>query len=396
MKIAEIPDGEEQRLRSLLSYQILDTKAESCYDDLTLIASEICETSIALVSLVDRERQWFKSAVGVDAQETHRDIAFCAHAIHGLDVFEVSDALDDERFYDNPLVTNDPHIRFYAGMPLINREGNALGTLCVIDSAPKKLTDRQRECLLALSRQVVSQLELRLQTMQLQRMNDLRERTIAIMSHDLKSSFNAVIGFSKRLSTKAEVMDTEQISQSAKMIYDVGQHAYTQLNDILDWSKQQIELKNSTKENIVITDLFDELVVSLSPTLKEKNLTLNRMGEESLSIVGNKLSLSSILQNLLSNAIKFSEMGAPIDVSFGCSDSEVYLQVRDYGIGLEQEKANTLFQSGERISVEGTAGEIGTGVGTFIVQDLLEKANGRIDVKSSPGEGFCATVYLPL
>jgi PAS domain S-box-containing protein len=169
MQSAPLPENEASRLRDLQQYQVLDTQPEEAFDDLTALAAQICETPIALVSLVDAHRQWFKSKAGIDVQETPRDIAFCAHAIHGDDLFVVPDTTQDQRFADNPLVTADPNIRFYAGMPLVTPTGHALGTLCVIDRAPKQITVDQMTVLRILGRQVVNLLELRRQRGELHR-----------------------------------------------------------------------------------------------------------------------------------------------------------------------------------------------------------------------------------
>jgi GAF domain-containing protein len=155
------PANEEARILALEKYAILDTDPEQSFDDLTLLASFICKTPIALISLIDEDRQWFKSRVGIDAKETSRDIAFCSTAIMQSDVFVVPDALADERFRDNPLVVSDPHIRFYAGVPLINEDGYALGTLCVVDRSPRDLAPDQKDALKALSRLVLGRLEFR-------------------------------------------------------------------------------------------------------------------------------------------------------------------------------------------------------------------------------------------
>lgn len=155
------PRNEEARIATLEKYAILDSDPEAAFDDLALLASFVCKTPIALISLIDEERQWFKSKVGLTLSETSRDVAFCAKAILQSDILEVRDATQDERFRDNPFVLAEPHIRFYAGAPLITEDGYALGTLCVIDQKPRVLEAEQREALKALSRLVVAQLEFR-------------------------------------------------------------------------------------------------------------------------------------------------------------------------------------------------------------------------------------------
>ncbi len=158
---APLPADEDERIEELRDYHILDTGAEAEYDDLVHLASQICGTPIAVVSLVDTQRQYFKARIGLDATETPRDVAFCAHAILKPELMIVPDAMKDERFADNPLVTSDPNIRFYAGTPLVTPKGHSMGTLCVIDRVPRALDESQQEALQVLGRQVVKLMQLR-------------------------------------------------------------------------------------------------------------------------------------------------------------------------------------------------------------------------------------------
>jgi len=155
------PLNEVARLAALERYAILDTDSEQPFDDLAQLASFICKTPVALISLIDGERQWFKSRVGITVTETPREVAFCSTAILQSEVLVVPDALEDERFRNNPFVVEDPHIRFYAGAPLINEDGYALGTICVVDLTPRELAPEQRDGLKALSRLVLAQMEFR-------------------------------------------------------------------------------------------------------------------------------------------------------------------------------------------------------------------------------------------
>jgi GAF domain-containing protein len=153
---------EAARVAALNRYAILDSEPEQSFDDLVILAAHICQTPMAMLSLVDDHRQWFKSKFGVEVRETPRDVSICAHTIQQNDLFVVPDTLQDPRFRENPLVTGEPHIRFYAGTPLINEDGFALGTLCVVDRQPRQLDPEQKEAISALGRLALRQMELRM------------------------------------------------------------------------------------------------------------------------------------------------------------------------------------------------------------------------------------------
>ncbi|MGA0198518.1 MAG: histidine kinase dimerization/phosphoacceptor domain -containing protein [Prochlorotrichaceae cyanobacterium] len=187
MQKPPLPDNEADRLRALERYNILDTLPEQDFDDLTRLAATICDVPIALISLVDQHRQWFKSSVGLQLESTPRDVSFCGHVVALENFLLVPDVTKDDRFADNPLVLQDPKIRFYAGAPLMTPDGYSLGTLCVIDQQPRNLSDRQIQALQALSRQVISQLELR---------RSLLERAVLLneLHHRVKNNLLMVAG----------------------------------------------------------------------------------------------------------------------------------------------------------------------------------------------------------
>jgi PAS domain S-box-containing protein len=195
--ITPIPDNEKERLDALLNYNVLDTLSEEEYDNITKLASYICKVPISLISLVDEKRQWFKSSVGLDASETPRNISFCQHAIMSDDVFEVPNALENETFKNNPLVTGAPDIRFYAGVPLTTPEGFNIGTLCVIDVVPRELDEDQKIILSALAKHVITQLELKNKNSELE-----KEKNKLTQFFNLSSDYHCILnkaGYFERL-----------------------------------------------------------------------------------------------------------------------------------------------------------------------------------------------------
>ncbi|BBD61242.1 multi-sensor hybrid histidine kinase [Nostoc sp. HK-01] len=302
---APLPDHEAQRIEALLEYKILDTPSEKAFDDLTHLASYICGTPIALISLIDRNRQWFKSKVGLDALETHRDLAFCAHAILQPDIFTVPDATADERFATNPLVTADPDIRFYAGVPLINPEGYAVGTLCVIDRVPRNLSPEQVEALRTLGRQVIKQMEMRRNLASLVLIADERKHKQKVHKHFFKrvaggfglaSVILVLIGLISYKNTKLFINTNHQIQKTQKQINrletllsdikdaEAAQQSYILTGDkfylvpyqaaLVNIDKQITNLQNATAEQpqrkqqlIILQQLITDKLILLKPTI---------------------------------------------------------------------------------------------------------------------------------
>jgi len=209
---APTPPNEKKRLEVLWQYDVLDSVPEEVFDELTELAAHICEAPVALITLVDETRQWFKAKVGTTLNETSRDISFCGHAICQSDLFIIPDATKDERFSENPLVTSEPKIRFYAGAPLVTPDGHALGSLCVIDQIPRELRTEQKQALRVLARHVMTQLELRRRSQELAHVRQEREEIQA----DLKQAHAELDNIRRELNNSKQNAAPRPLSVRAK------------------------------------------------------------------------------------------------------------------------------------------------------------------------------------
>ena len=250
MKSAVITKNEEERLKTLSNYKILDTLPEEDYDAIAKIASGICNSPIALISLIDDKRQWFKSNLGLEVRETPKELAFCAHSILNPDeLFIINDATKDERFFDNPLTTSDPNVIFYAGAPLNTSEGFPLGTLCVIDNKPRELDQNQKDSLKLLARQVVRLLELRKKNYEL---NEVNNKAIKLneqlndfayrLTHDLKSpvsGVNFLIDVLKEDHIK--LFENTKAEEYVNLISNRMVYMSTLIDEILEYTKVNTE-----------------------------------------------------------------------------------------------------------------------------------------------------------
>lgn len=402
MKAATLPPNEEQRLKELMRYDILDTASEEVYDELTELASSICGTPISLISLVDSHRQWFKSKVGLDAQETARDLAFCAHAILQEELFVVEDTLKDSRFSDNPLVSAAPHIRFYAGMPLETRGGDMLGTLCVIDRQPRQLSEDQRKALRVLARQVISQFELRLAVRQLQEytkelteLNATKNKFFSIISHDLKSPFNGIVGLADLILEDLDSLPTEELGEMVGDILSAAETGVNLVGNLLEWAMCETGKIKFTPSLTLLNDLVEEVTTLMAGVVGNKSLTLSVSGPDDLWVLADRNMLYSVLQNLISNAVKFTPAEGTIRLELAAAGPMIEITVSDTGVGMSPEQLNALFKIENAVSTPGTAGEAGTGLGLLLCKQFIDLHDGEITVSSEQGAGSFFRFTVP-
>lgn len=388
-----IPANEQARLKELESYNILDTLSEEDYDNLTSIASAICGTKIALISLIDKDRQWFKSHHGLNATETPREQAFCAHAIHHpKEIMMVEDARTDERFHDNPLVIGDPHVIFYAGMPLVTENGHALGTLCVIDDKPKVLNQGQIDALKSLSKQVIHLLELRKKKIELEgafarieKKNQELEQFAFTVAHDLKSPLNVIIGLSDLFMLKykmqldadgLKIMDTIKGSTTKLAEFIAELLEYSRLEKVL--GEEKIEVKTAQLQ-LYLSSLF----------LADKSCRLTFINKVE-SIVVNKTALEQTFVNLITNAVKYNDK-AIAEVEVGMSEDKGFYSfyVKDNGPGITPANQERIFRIFETSGTVDRYGKKGHGIGLATVKKIVEQQGGDLHVESAPGSGSC-------
>lgn len=391
MRVAAIPENEQERLSALNSYDILDTLPESDFDHITKIASLVCNTPISLVSIIDSNRQWFKSRTGLDVTETPRDMAFCSHAIlTPNDAFVVPNSLVDDRFHDNPLATGNPHVVFYAGIPLVTDNGLPFGTLCVIDNKPKELDASQLETLKALAQQVVRLFELRKKNMELvasraalSEMNNDLENFAHVVAHDLKSPCNNLIMLAELMGEKyAGTVDEE----GAQMLDYMKESSHTLrglIDDILRFSKDSY-LGADEKHSFSFVQMMKDVRGLLQ---LPSNFTITSTEDHSL-IYANKTALKQVLLNLCTNAIKYNDKAeAWLDVSFMQDKSHYHFMVEDNGKGIPANSQKAVFQLFHTLGQKDRFSDSGHGVGLSTVKKLVERMGGEIKLTSEVGVG---------
>ena len=391
MKIPEKHKQESERLRLLESYSILDSLPEIDYDNLTAIASEICNTHISLVSLIDSKRQWFKSHHGLDVTETPKDFAFCAHAINEpSEVFIIPDARRDNRFYDNPLVTGEPHVIFYAGVPLVGRDNLPLGTLCVIDNKPKLLSQTQIKALKALANQVMNLLELRKTKTQLeQALEDVEQQNrelesfAYIAAHDLKSPLNNISSLANLIINSYG----EKLDKECQNFISLIAHSSDKLKKLIDGLLEYSKSNTMLKEDKVEVNLT-ELVKDIKGLFNFENNCEITLKSSLDTIFTNRTAIEQIFINLVSNSIKYNDKPrTEIEIDIKEDDSKYSFYIKDNGPGISKENQDKVFQIFKVLANQDKFGQRGNGIGLATVKKIIEALGGTIYIESELGAG---------
>jgi signal transduction histidine kinase len=391
---------EADRLKVLHALEVLDTSPEPAFDRITRLARNIFGVPMAAISLVDRDRQWFKSRSGVDVEETPRSWSFCSRTILNDEVLVVQDARADLRFADSPLVCTEPGVLFYAGAPLRTDDGFHLGALCIMDTMVRPDLDAsQRAILVDLADAVVAhcytrrkQHELRAARDDADRANRAKGQFLSRASHELRTPMNAVLGFTQLLElddlTQGQRSNVDRILRAAK-------HLLKLVNEVLDISRIEAGGRAIELEPVKIADAIREAIEFVEPMLQEGNIQLRiEPSTSAYSVLADQQKLVQLFLNLLSNAIKYNRPNGSIIVTREAVGDQIRIKVADTGNGLSAEQQSKLFQPFERLGAERTKIS-GTGLGLALCKKMVELMDGSIGVESVPGSGSTFWIQLP-
>ncbi|HYO96371.1 MAG TPA: ATP-binding protein [Polyangiaceae bacterium] len=416
-------DDEQRRVEVLRSYRVLDTAPEEAFDNITRLAAEICAMPVALISLVDDARQWFKARVGMELPHTPREVAFCAHAITTPGTFVVSDACSDPRFADNSFVTGETHIRFYAGVPLVSPEGCALGTLCVMDRVARELAPRELRILEGLARQVEGELELRrglaelrqlcqsrptlpsssaadepatgVQSLrhEIERVQREKDMLTELLVHDLKGPLMGVL-FNATLLGQAAWAD----ARTREITSDIETSALSMqrlVMNLLDIGRSKHGRLVPRMGPLELAPFLAEVAsaMRLRARLKEQ-IVLVDVPPERLELAADRDLLRRVLENLIDNALKYSPTAASVTMSARRGDGCVRLVVADPGPGIEESDRFRIFDPFTRLEFGETC-HVGHGLGLTFCKLAVDAHAGRLWVEPNEPTGARFCVELP-
>lgn len=384
MASAKIPENENSRLQDLYESGLLDTPEEADFDEIVELASSLCNKPISLISLIDSTRQWFKAKVGIDINETSRDVSFCSHAILQDQLFEIPDTTKDSRFSDNPFVINEPSIRFYAGMPLVTGSGSRLGTLCVLDKSPGHLTEKQKFGLKVLANNVVKIAELRIKNKELNYLTETQNRIISILAHDVRNPLASIKSIIEL--KQSDILNKNEAAEIMEMATVQLNNTIEMVDNIVNWGHLQLKFGRLQLEDFDLHELVKRIFGSELLKSTAKNNKLINQIEQGFVIHSDERALEFILRNLISNANKFTKNGS-ITIDLEQKGIKTILYITDTGVGMSDKQAGELLNDNSYQSTLGTNQEKGSGLGLMLIKEFIERLNGSITVESTIGKG---------
>jgi signal transduction histidine kinase len=393
---AIVPADEEQRLAAVRRYDILDTPPDGAFERLTAIAARHFRVPISIISVVDENRIWFKSARGLEGvSEIGREPGLCASAILQDDVWVVERADLDARTLANPLVAGEFGLRFYAGAPLKTADGHNLGTICVIDRAPREITPEESATLSDLACVVVDELELRLAARrEADRLEQTRSDFVVTAAHELRTPLTAVFGAAKTLARSSSDFNGLQ-----RDLVEMIETQSERLNEIVEKVLTAAQLDQGqlpfAREILDPAEIAAAAISAAKATASPSHTLALTVREPLPKVQTDGMRLRQLLANLLENAIKYSPEGGRVELEVESRSGRVRFHVHDEGIGIAVEHQSRIFDKFVRVDPMLVSGIAGTGLGLHIASKFLQHMGGALSVSSMPGKGSTFTAELP-
>lgn len=399
MKAVLLRTDEEEALRTLDEYDILNSLPEKEYDDLVYLASLICDTPHAFVNFIGKDFQWTKANFPKSApQAIARRESVCTYTVLSPKPLIINNLSQDERTKDLPAVVGDDKLLFYAGVPLTSPSGHQVGAICVVDKYPRDLSEEKLNALVALSRQLISLLELRKKKKEIENLSENKSKFLALVSHEVRNPLNALTGYLQMLdrSLTLNAHDRKDITECLFLVENINQ----MVSEILDFSKISNGKLQFNPLPIELSDLFYKIDSNFKAQAERKGLTYeSHIAVEDVVVKIDQFRITQICQNIFSNALKFTTKGKLIfRVDLLRSSAQSYLQIKiaDTGKGIEEKRIESIFLpfEQENQSIELNYG--GTGLGLSIVKSIVDALQGEIMVESQVGYGSSFTIKIPI
>ncbi len=387
----EIIIAEAERIKALKRYNILDTPPDGSFDRITKLAAKLFNVPIAIVTLVDTDRIWFKSRYGLDVSEIGRDPGLCASAILSDEIYLVEDALKDPRTLANPLVASEFGLQFYAAAPLKVQDGHNLGTLCIIDKHPRHLSNSEKQILQDLADILIDEMELRLAA---RTAIYNQNQVLNIAAHDLKNPLTTITIWSELIKEKN---DPQIVSEISDHINKAAQKMSGIINELLESAASDAGQIKLHLIKLDFANLIQSIVETNQVLAKNKSQKIHLTIKDHPIVFADETKLTEIADNLINNAIKYSEKNKNIIITVKQENDKAVLEIIDEGPGFTEEDKKNLFQRFTRLSAKPTGGETSTGLGLSIVKALVEAHHGSITAESEgKNKGSKFIVEMPV